>query len=67
MTVGDEDGANLVLVFEQVSDVRNRKVDSWHIFFWEQHSGVDNYDVVTVFQHHHVLAYFAETTKGNNT
>ena len=66
MTMRDEDGADFFPVLDKVSDVRDAKIDAWHIFFGEEQSSVDDDDVVIVLQRHHVLADFTEAAEGYN-
>ena len=66
VAVGDEDGADLVLVLAQVGDVGDDEVHAGHVLFGEHNPGVDDDDVVAVLKGHHVLADFAEAAQGDD-
>jgi hypothetical protein len=67
VTVSDEDGADLIDSFLQVGDVWDDQIDPKHSFLWELDPAIDDYDVVFVFQGHHVFAYFPQAPQGNDT
>jgi len=63
VAMGYQQGPDPRPVLDQVADVGNREVDPWHCLAGEQDAGVDDDDVVAVFQGHHVLADLTETAK----
>jgi hypothetical protein len=67
VTVGDEDGANAIRVLSEIGYVGNGEVDSGHVIFREEDSGVNDYDVVFVLQRHHVLSDFPQASQRNDT
>lgn len=67
VTVREEHRTQLLLVVSQVAEVRDDEVDSEHLFFREHQSGIDDDDVVAVFDQHHVAADFAQATKRDYT
>ena len=64
VAVGDDDAAHLVLVLHHVAHVRDDQVDTQHVLFGEHQAGVDDEDVITVLQRHHVLADLAQPAEG---
>ena len=55
-----------VPVFEKIAEIGNDYVDSQHLLFGKHQPGVDNYNGVLIFEDHHVEAYFAQTTEGDD-
>ncbi len=62
VAVGEDDGFYERAVLLEVSDVGNDEVHAEELGFGEHHSSVDDDDVVTEPQRHHVHSKFAETT-----
>jgi hypothetical protein len=61
VAVGYQDGAEPRAIIAQVGEVRDGEVDSGQVLFQEKDSGVDDDNVVTILDGHHVLADFAES------
>ena len=66
VTVGYEDGANLVDPVHQVRDVGDDQIDPKHALFRELDPAIDDYDIVFVFQGHHVFADLPKAPQGND-
>ena len=66
MAVGQEDAADLLLVFHQIADVGNHHVDAVHVVIREAHAAVHHDEVVSIFEHSHVLADLIQTAQGDN-
>src|SRR5690242_18867727 len=60
MPVSQHNRTNLRSVLFQIGNVRNDQVDAQKFGFGEHHAGINDDDVVTELQHHHVHAEFAE-------
>src|SRR4029077_1786616 len=65
VAVGEHDGADVRTVLLQVGNIRNHQVDAEEFRFREHHARVEDDDVLTETQHHHVHAKFAETAERN--
>ena len=64
VAVGEDDGAHVLAVFDQVADVGNDDVHAQQFGFGKHQSGVDDDDVVTPANGHAVHAELAESAKG---
>ena len=53
-------------VFEKIAEIGNDYVDSQHLIFGKHQPRVHNYNGVLIFEHHHIEAYFAQTTEGDD-
>ena len=62
--VGDDDAPKPIPLVFQIRDIGNYQVDAQHLVFGKHHTGVDEDDVVAVFEHHTVFGNFAQTAKG---
>ena len=67
VTVGDQDRPHPVAVLPQVGDVRDYEVDPGHTFLGKQDPRVDDDDVATALQGHHVLAYLSQPSQGDDS
>ena len=65
VTVGEDDGTDVLTVLFEVRDVRDDEVDAEKLGFGKHHAGVDHDDVVADAKRHHIHAKFAEATEGN--
>src|SRR5579862_5355792 len=65
VTVGEDDGANVLTVLFQIGDIGDDQVDAEQLRLWEHHAGINHDDVVAIAQRHHIHAKFAETTERN--
>ena len=63
VTVGYRDGADLVLVLDQIGEIRNDHVHAVHVVLGEAEAAVDDEDVASVFVYGYVLADLVETAK----
>src|SRR5689334_3947173 len=63
VTVCEQDGANMIAVFEKIADVRDDDVNPEQFGFGEHETGVDDNDVVAPTNGHAVHAEFAEAAK----
>ena len=66
VAVGDEEAAELLLIFCKIGDVRNDKVHAVHVVLGEAEAAVDDDHVLAVFQHGHVLADLIQTAERND-
>lgn len=62
VSVGDEDGFDLVFVFDEVGKVRDDDVDPEHVFFREGHACIDYDNFVAVTEYSHVLPDFSKAS-----
>ena len=61
MAVGEDEGANLLLVFLEKGEVGHDEIDAQEFGVREHHPGVDHNDVVAEADGGHVHAEFAQT------
>ena len=66
VAVGEDDGADLVAVLDEVADVGDDDVDAEQLFFGEHQAGVDDDDVVAAAEGEAVHAELAESAKRDN-
>ena len=66
MAVSYDKAGHLVSVLEKIAEIGDDYVDAQHLFFGKHQAGVDHHDGILVFEDHHVEAYFAQTTKGDD-
>ena len=60
MAMRQHDGRDLVLVLEQIGDIRDDEIDAEHIVIREHEPRVDHEDLVIHLDDGHVLADFSE-------
>ena len=63
VAVGEDDGADLVAVFDEVADVGDDDVDAEQLFFGEHQAGVDDDDVILPSEGHAVHPELAEAAQ----
>ena len=63
VTVGDEEGLELVGVLLDITHVRNDEVDAEHFFFGKHEAAVDGDHVVAVLEDDHVTADLAQAAE----
>ncbi len=66
VAVGEDDGADVLLVLNQVGDVGNDDVDAQQLRFGEHEAGVDDDDVVFPAKGEAVHAELAEAAEGDD-
>ena len=66
VAVGDEDAADLTLIFNKVAYVRDHHINAVHIIVGETHAAVHHDNVVAVLVDGQVLADLVETAQRNN-
>lgn len=64
MSVGDHIAAQLVQVALEVRCIRNDQVNAQHVVIRKGNAAVDNYDVIAVLDHRHVLTDLVQTPSG---
>ena len=64
VAVGNQDGPDPVGIFEEVGDIGNDEVHAREVLRGKLDAAVDDNDVVTAFQGHHVFADFTEAAEG---
>lgn len=63
MSVGDHIAAQLVQVALEVRCIRNDQVNAQHVVIRKGNAAVDNYDVIAVLDHRHVLTDLVQTAE----
>ena len=66
MSVGDKDAPNLLLVLNEIADIRDDYVDAVHIVVGKAHAAVHHHDVAAVLVNREVLADLVEAAKRND-
>ena len=66
VTVGQEDAPDLLLVLDQIGEVRDDHVDAVHVVVGEAHAHVHHDDVVAILVDGHVLADLIESAQGDD-
>ena len=66
MTMGEDDGADVLPVLGEIGDVRHDDIDAKELRFREHEAGIDNDDVVFPADREAVHAEFAESAEGDN-
>jgi hypothetical protein len=66
VAVGDDDAAELVLVFQHVGVVGQDQVDARLVVVGEHEAGVDEDHVAVAFERGHVLADAVEAAEGDD-
>ncbi len=66
VAVGENDGAHVLAVLEQVAEIGDDDVDAEQFGFGEHQPGVDDDDVVAPANGHAIHAEFAEPAERNN-
>src|SRR5450759_1033232 len=63
MAVSDKDAANALLFVVQVARVRDNQVHAKHFVIGEHRTRINNYDVVAIFDTHHILSDFSQPSE----
>ena len=58
MAVGDEDATYTVFLVVEVACIGDNKVYTEHLLIGEHDPGINNDNVVTIFDDHHILSDF---------
>ena len=66
VTVGEDDGADVLLVFDEVGDVGDDYVDAEKLGLGKHESGIDDDDVVFIAKGEAVHAELAESAQGDD-
>ena len=64
VTVGQEDAPDLLLVLDQIGEVRDDHVDAVHVVVGEAHAHVHHDHVAAILIDGHVLADLVESAQG---
>ena len=64
--MSDNHAANTLLIFLQITRIRHHNIDAMHAVTGEGKTGIDQHDVVAVFEHTGVLTDFVQTAKGDH-
>ena len=67
VTMGDNDPANLVSFLKKVVEIGDDIVDPEHVILGEHDAGVDDQDVVSVLDRHHVLADLSQASERDDS
>ena len=63
VTMGNQDTTYTLLLISQVTCIGNNQINAKHFLIGKHHSNIDNDDVVTVFNDHHILANFSQPSE----
>ena len=63
MAVGDEDTTDTVFFVVEVTGIRDNEIDTEHFFIGEHHPGINNDDIIAIFDDHHVLSDFPQSSQ----
>src|ERR1700694_2959759 len=63
VTVRDKNAANALLLVVQVARIGDNQVYAKHFIVGEHRTRINNHDVVTVFDDHHILSDFPQPSK----
>ena len=66
MPVGEKQGTHVLAVIFQVSQVRRDDVYAKQVILRKHHTGVDDNDVVSVADRHHIHPELAEPAEGDD-
>ncbi|CCX55075.1 uncharacterized protein BN814_02142 [Veillonella sp. CAG:933] len=66
MTVSDNYGTYFILVFNQITHVRDDNVNARHIVFRERKTCIQYDNIIAILEYGHVLTDFTETAQRNN-
>ena len=61
--VREEQAADAVLVFDEIGDVRDHKIDAQHILFGEDRAAVHNDHIVAIFDSGNIFSKFIHTAQ----
>src|SRR3990172_8160529 len=62
-----DDAADLVSLLEKVSEIGDDVIDPQHVVLGEHDTGVDDQDVLSVLDGHHVLADLPQPPEGDQS
>ena len=66
VAVRQHDGLDLVLVLDEVADIRDDEVDAEHVFIREHQSRIDDEDLIIHADDSHILADLPQTSEGDD-
>jgi len=59
MSVGNHYSPDIFTLIQEIINIGNDKVDSQHFLLREHEPGIDDENIICIFQHHHILSDFA--------
>ena len=62
MAVSDEDATDAVFFVVEVTGIRDNEIDTEHFFVGEHNPGINNDDIIAIFDDHHVLSDFPQSS-----
>ena len=63
MPVRQDNRLDLIPIFDQISNIRNDKVNAQHILLWEHQSGVNDKNLIIHTDGGHILSDFTKTAQ----
>ena len=63
MSVGNKDAVNAVLFVRELTGIGDYKIDSKHFIVGEHQPRINNDDIVSILNDHHVLSDFPQASK----
>ncbi len=66
VAVGDHDPSHLVAALPDIAHIGDHYVHPRHLGGGEHEASIDDEEVVTVLQHHHVLSYLPQAAQGDD-
>ena len=66
MAVGEDDGADMLLVFNEIGDIGNNDIDAEQFRLGKHHPGIDHDNVVFPAHGEAVHAELAQAAQGND-
>ena len=64
MTVGQKNGSNTILVFDQILHVGNHIVDTGQVLIGERHPAIQDNDILATLDKGHILADLIQAAQG---
>ena len=66
VAVGNDNTTHHVPFIIQIGKIGDDKIDPQHIILGEHQAGIDNHNVVVIFEYGHIFADFPQATQGDN-
>src|SRR5579859_3768487 len=63
MSMSDKDAADALFFVVQVARIGDNKVNAKHFIVGEHRTRIDNHDVVPIFDDHHILSDFSQSSE----
>ncbi len=67
VAMGDDDPTHPMALVIQIMEIRDDVIDPQHIILWEHDARIDDENILTIFDRHHIFPDFPQPPEGKNS